>query len=153
MTIRRMTKDELADLVSGPEGENFLRENGQEGFVPERFVTWWSNLMDRANGEVFIAEEDGEWRGVISCFLCPDPYRLGTIAQEGFWYVRPKYRGTRTSLKLFRRFELWASQCQATEIRVGCMAGQHHDSIVRFFLSTGYQPFESHFVKRITPCQ
>lgn len=146
MTIRSITPEEIqliAEVVGGPH----LEEHGQGKFDSDRAVTWWSNLMKHANGVIFVAEDNGRMIGGISAFLCPDPYREGLIAQEGFWYVKPEYRHTRTGIKLFMRFEQWAHDNHVNEIRVGCMHGPHHASIEKYFISKGYAPFESHYAK------
>lgn len=146
MIIRKLKPEELVRLADW--GPAFLEEHGQGPFERERAIRWWMNIMRNASGVVFVAEHEGEFTGAMSAFLCPDPYRMGLLAQGGFWYVRPEYRHTRTAVGLFRAFEEWALDNHVDEIRVGHMLGAHRASIRNYFLTSGYHPFENIYAKR-----
>ena len=146
MKIRTLTVEELPLLL--PYGQDFLNGAGKASgeFCPDRFVWFWTNLIQHARAVIFAAFEGDEFLGALSAFPIPDPYRMGTVVQEGFWYVRPEYRHTRAGLKLFKAFEEWAVE-EGDEIRIGCMYGEHYISLSNFFISRGYEPFEKHFLK------
>lgn len=146
-TIRPMAVEELPRLI--PFGEDFLASCGQTGFEPERFLKFWGDLMQYAGAVIYLAEDQGEVQGAMGMIPVPDPYRMGLIAQEGFWYVRPERRGTRLALRLFAQYERWAREIGATECRVASMHGQHYEALSRYFYAHGYQPFEHAFMKRI----
>jgi GNAT superfamily N-acetyltransferase len=63
--------------------------------------------------------DEGEPVGMISGSITPYFFSRGSVASDFVWFVKPEFRGSRTSVKLLKMFQSWAQENGATELYMG----------------------------------
>jgi hypothetical protein len=109
----------------------------------------FENLMGSADAALFVAEVCGVVVGVVGAVAVPlFTNHSVKSANEFFWYIDPAYRGTRTSLRLYRALEQWAEQ---KGVAVFCMGALKDSpkSVREFYSKTGLVEAETNYMKRL----
>lgn len=71
------------------------------------------------------------------------------IASVVALYVKPKYRGGTTFLRLIKFFESWAREKNATFFELGVSSGVNHDKTLSYYSALGYRPSSVSYIKEI----
>lgn len=155
MKIRPVYTFELPGLVDGARLYT-IEGKVAGGFVPEKFVTSWTDLMSWNNrwpGAIVLGAfgQDGKINGAIGGLLSEPLQNHHLTAVEAFWYVIPEYRSTGLgrgiAVRLFRAFERRATELGAKTIISSnrlCLQPAELDSIYR---RMGYRPLETYYAK------
>jgi GNAT superfamily N-acetyltransferase len=114
---------------------------------------YWENVQlrcARANGQVFVAEQDGSVIGFVSV-LASEPFTElddppGTYGLVTDVVVLPSHRGRRIGTQLLQHAEAFARTAGATELRIGVLAG--NSAARRLYLSEGFVPHLEVLIKR-----
>jgi GNAT superfamily N-acetyltransferase len=114
---------------------------------------YWENILARcaeANGQVFVAEQDGSVVGFVSV-LAAEPFTElddppGSYALVTDVVVLPSHRGRRIGAQLLRHAEAFARAAGATELRIGVLA--ENSAARRLYLDEGFVPHLEVFIKR-----
>jgi len=65
--------------------------------------------------------------GMIMGYLTPYYFGNDMLACDHLWYVDPKYRGSRTGLRLLKEFRSWSLDLGAKEVCIGVSTGTDVD--------------------------
>jgi ribosomal protein S18 acetylase RimI-like enzyme len=86
-----------------------------DDMVREPDATWRAWVADAAGGDqktLFIAEEQGEWLGVVGAFARVNPLEIQLISM----WVDPSARGRGIAQRLIRAVALWATGRGSTRV-------------------------------------
>jgi ribosomal protein S18 acetylase RimI-like enzyme len=76
---------------------------------------WWQRWVSEADGRakvLLVAEDEGEWLGVVGGFVRIDPTEVHLISM----WVAPEARGRGVATRLVGALALWAADAGATRI-------------------------------------
>lgn len=147
--IRKATVADLPGMKSG--ALEFYATSAELGtFDIDRFCGLWENLLGSDSGVIFLALRENEIKGAIGGMVYDDPYSIGQIAQEFFWFVRADSRGS--GVRLFREFENWGRDKGARAIRMCHMVDSMPEKVAQFYENSGFHKIEVHYSKELV-CQ
>lgn len=116
-------------------------------FDIEKFTAIWAQFLAVNFGVIFLAEADGLIVGALGGVIHPDLYGSELIAEEFFWFIRQDSRGS--GLKLYAKFEQWASERGAVEIQMVHLLDLMPEKVSTFYRRAGYSPIETRYSKRL----
>jgi RimJ/RimL family protein N-acetyltransferase len=148
ISVRKATLDDLGWLLGQLREFSRFLDTELDIFGDDEYVgAAVRNLIQ--NHVVFISEsEDVGPTGMIAGLLMHHPFNPGiNVLAEQFWWVDPKYRGTRSGILLLDIFTRWAR-----EIRIDCVAfGLEENSPIndRCLTKRGYRLKERTYVLEV----
>lgn len=134
---------ELVDL-----GRAFYATAALSEFMPfdaEVLTRHFLALLTSVAIGFFVVERDARVVGMAMVAITPTYYSSELLAQEAFWYVDPKYRGSFDSLRLFSALEKWARSKGAAVLMMSALSS--NSGVSRIYERRGYVPQEAAFVK------
>lgn len=143
--IKPICRFRLRDLEPGAK-EFYASSKHLHAFDIGRFVAFWKNVIEAQLGIIIVAIDDGEIIGAIAGMVVPEPYSAGTAVHEFFWFVRPGHRGT-AGVRLYKAFEKWARDKNATVIRMVHLLDSMPEKLERFYGAMGYTAVETLYSK------
>lgn len=147
MEIRQLDISELPLLEPGAK-EFYASSKYLKGFEMPRFISLWTTLIENGTGRIYgMFDENGNVQGAILGVLYPELYGPGLIATEFAWFVREKYRGS--GLRLYYKFEEWAKEKKATQIRMTHLCDLMPDKLKWLYLELGFEPIEINYAKEL----
>ena len=101
-----------------------MQEEGDFSSVPFDIETAANAIVrmvvDNPNGFGVLAYNDkDEAVGMLAGSVTPYFFSKGSVASDFVWYVLPKYRGSRTALKMLNMFTDWSRKQGASELYMG----------------------------------
>jgi|TARA_R110002167_G_scaffold300405_2_gene504736 GNAT superfamily N-acetyltransferase len=90
-------------------------------------------------GGVFIAEEDGNFVGMLCGGIRDTWFGADLMGYDLFVYVAPSHRGGLALYFLVRRFEEWCWENGADTIDLGVITGIHPDKTIKAYGKLGYE--------------
>jgi GNAT superfamily N-acetyltransferase len=84
----------------------------------------------------------------VRCFVNPLGDEL--IAEEHFWYIRPRWRGI-SSIRMLKEAERWAKEkgCACLILSASRMAGNVFDGVCRLYERMGGLEFEKSYIIKL----
>ena len=117
------------------------------GFDMARFVTLWTDLLEKDMGVIFAVENGAGIHGAIGGVVYPEPYSGDPVATEFFWFIKPEHRGS--GLDLYRAFELWARKKGCKQIRMVHLMDLMPGRLAVLYRRLGFEAAEMHYVKEL----
>jgi len=108
----------------------------------------WDQWKD-SNGEIFVADRDGELVGFIACMVQPYFFSNRLKAFDMGFYVRPEQRGGSTAIRLVMAYEFWAKEMGAQDIYIGQTTAVDIERTLKFYAHLGYKPVGVNAVKHL----
>lgn len=115
-------------------------------FDLERFVQFWTGVINSGIGVVFLLVDENGIQGTISGLTYQEPYSGELLAQEFFWFVHKEFRGG--GIRLYKAFEKWALDKGCVEIRMAHLVDSMPDKVAQFYERLGYSQVETLYAKR-----
>mgnify|MGYP001163923650 FL=1 len=119
-------------------------------FSKEKLYKWADALIDDENGFVAVAVDDNDI--LFGMYLgCIEQHFFGNdiYARDYLWFVEPTKRGGMAAVKLVKKFEEWAKERGATELRPGISTGIYMDKTKGLYERLGYEHVGYLFKKQI----
>jgi len=149
--IRHATNQDIPELVEVM--RNFYRESGYASRVeydPISAADTFAALIEDNNGCLIVAEQDGELVGSIGALAFPlyfnKSYRM---AQELFWWLSPKLRGSSIGIRLLRKAEQWAKLNRVENFIMIALDKVNPDKVGSLYKRSGYELSEYLYMKAI----
>lgn len=145
--IREATEADVFDLLVL--GREFSREAG-EAFQWDKIKTEGILMQAVKSDEVLILviEDEGVVVGSLIGAVTTMPFSSHMIATELAWFVDPRYRGNKQSIKLIKEYEAWAKKKGAKYV---VMAHIHRVAdISNVYERLGYEISESSYMKKVS---
>lgn len=145
--VRRATRADLEAVTAM--GVRFLRESRYGEILsenPQQMRTLATQLLDDAQGVLFVADRIGVLVGMLGCYLVTHPLSADPVVTELFWWVDPAHRGNRgIGLRLLRAAEQWAMTAGAVAIQM--IAPEPR--VQRLYERLGYRFVEAAYQRRL----
>jgi GNAT superfamily N-acetyltransferase len=127
----------------------FIEESGY-GLTPnpEKIVKLIRSFMNDAD-KILLVIEDKEIVGMLGASVTESYFSNDRIAQELVWFVDPKYRGHRDSIKLIDAYERWAKMSKCSVIQLSTILDLVEGKVEKFYNRRGYKRVESAFIKEL----
>jgi len=108
-------------------------------------LDYTSAFLIFGGGIIFLAENETELVGLISCVVMPSQvlYKDRKIANEPFWWVHPEHRKKGLGIILINAYENWAKS-------VGChgiQCGSLDDETSSLLKAIGFKKISSTYMK------
>jgi GNAT superfamily N-acetyltransferase len=88
--------------------------------------------------------------GMIAGSISPYFFSQGSLASDFVWYVRPEFRGSRTSVKLLKMFQSWAWENGATELYMGVTTNVSAERTGELLQRLGFEHVGGNYRARLT---
>lgn len=138
--------DELESCV--PFGQKFHAEMGLPGeFRPDVFLKNWTAFLTAYRAIIWTLRKNGELVGGLGGMMVPDLLDGRQCAHEFFWFVDKAHRTGTGAIRLLNRFESWAKEQGAVEVRMVHLVGNHDDQLKRIYEKRGYRCIELNYCK------
>lgn len=148
ISIRLLDVNDVAAML--PLAHEFYNQGDLPGSVKDDvFVKTWRAFISQGVGYVVAAFDGNELVGCIGGVIVPDSNDGEIFANEMFWFVSQKHRGSRLSLKLFDEYERVAKQYGAVRISMVHLANDTSEKLSNLYQRRGYRPVEVHYVKEV----
>ncbi|MGH8654949.1 MAG: GNAT family N-acetyltransferase [Gammaproteobacteria bacterium] len=110
----------------------------------------YGRLITEPDGVMFVSV-DGAVTGAIGGFLAKACFNENeAVAQETFWYVTPKARGSGAGRDLLEAFMQWSKAVGATSTvmaTVGAPEGPTNLKLDGMYKALGFGPLETHYFR------
>ena len=103
---------------------------------------------------IWLSEIDGEMVGICGAILYPlyfSPSSL--VAQELWWWLTPKARGTGAGKMMFTQLEMWAKERNASSLFMIALEDDRAGKMEKLYVRAGFKPIERTFMKEVTSWQ
>jgi len=144
MIIRQVTKEDVPNCL------DLLKEFQEEALKkygtnidPDQILSTVEHYLEYS----FVAEHDGKIVGILAGQAMKIPAADKPIYHEAVWYVSKAHR--RVGIHLLKTLE---QKCRETGIGHIIMAHMYNsmpDALAKFYIRSGYRPFEIHYIKNI----
>ena len=133
-----------------PLGEAFFEASPWARYLNLDITELLNKLWVTEGVAIFVAENDGDIAGIVGGRVASSPMDPeNRLAQELFWYVDPKYRGTQCGIRLLHMLEQWARNVGATAL-VMVEFDDPGGPIEGIYYRLGFTPIERMFIKQLT---
>lgn len=144
--VRELSTEEIPELLEL--ARMFFVEGKFDGELSEEtFVSYWKKLIELRVGAVLSVQSGSEVIGMIGIIKFQCNFTGRTMAMEGFWYVKPQFRGH--GLKLLRAFENWAKSNSVSKIWMSHLARLNGDRMAVLYDKLGFSLAEHLYAKEI----
>jgi GNAT superfamily N-acetyltransferase len=145
MKILQCSTDELLKLEDL--AKQFIVLSSYPSFSWGRFISSWTDIINRGIGAIFVMYENAIPIGAIGGFAYPDLYSGEIIATEFMWFVEPKHRGH--GLDLYFEFEKWAKEKNAKRIRMTHLCKVMPEGMKVLYSELGFEAIEVNYDKEL----
>lgn len=118
-----------------------------EGFRFGIFRNFWERLLATGQAKIFITSDGERITGAIGCSVHVEPYWVGIVAEELFWFVSPSDRGS--GVALYRAFRNYATESGASSMQMVHLLDSMPDEVGKFYTSQDFQPVEIRYIKKL----
>lgn len=95
---------------------------------------------------LFLAQrDDGEIAGMLAGYVTDYFFCDATVAQDRWFYVNPRYRGSSAALKLLHAFRRWAENRKVNEFSINMSVGIDMSRFNKFMTHLGFRCCGSNF--------
>ena len=156
MTIRHARDSDIADLrrafIELQEVERSLHDSrvpGEE--VADRYLEWLAARVRENCGAIFVADEDGIFRGFIAGWIANDDHLIETADSNRFGFISDlcvlkEARGRGVAQQLLAAAEQHLAHYGVARLRIGALAG--NVAARAAYVKYGFSPYEIVFEKR-----
>lgn len=119
-------------------------------FSDEGFSQFY--LASLANNDVgiWLAEKDGEVVGVTGAVVYPMYFNANAlVAQELWWWLTPRARGSGAAAKMYHEIEQWAQAKGADAMFMIALEDDHAEKMENLYRRGGFKPMERTFIKKV----
>jgi GNAT superfamily N-acetyltransferase len=150
--VRIATKKDFGDIVEML--HHFHEELPYKEFVgtdTESLSATLSALDANPNAVVLVATTDkGDVVGTVGGLLIASWFNYSHVnASTLFWYVQKDHRRSKAGKLLAAAIEQWAKENGAQSFVFNSLANKHQKRMNNIYLSKGYTPIETTFVKEL----
>ncbi|HEV2547938.1 MAG TPA: GNAT family N-acetyltransferase [Stellaceae bacterium] len=157
MTIRQARASDSADLrrafIELQEAERTLHDSRLPGeAVAGAYLEWLAAQVRENGGAIFVAHEDGIFRGFIAGWIVADDHLIETPDSNRFGLISDlcvleAARGRGIAQQLLAAAERQLAQHGVTRLRIGALAA--NAAARAAYLKYGFSPYEIVFEKRV----
>jgi hypothetical protein len=87
--------------------------------------------------------------GLLAAMLTRNPLTNELQANEIVWYVRPQYRGSKSSLKFLKDYEAWATAKGVKYLCLSLHENEYAEPLSKLYTRRGYTKMETTFIKEL----
>lgn len=141
LTIAPLALTQLRRCV--PFAQRFHAEMKLPGQLLE--TVWlknWTTFLTSYNATIHALWKGEELIGGLGGMIVPDLLDGRLTASELFWFMHPDHRGGTGALRLLARYEQWAAEQGAVEVRMVHLVGHHDQQLQRIYEKRGYTCLE-----------
>ena len=134
--------DEFFELV-----KSMIQEAEFSGAQPDKQIIW--SVYKNPNVKVFLSLGDDKIVGFLA--VVKTTYFFSTrpkISDIGF-YVKPKYRGSSSAVKLLKALENWAKENNISDIAIGQTTAVDMEKTQQFYNRLGYKTVGYNTIKHL----
>jgi len=131
--------------------EAWQNEHNEYGFemLIDKHLEDLQDMIDSDGKDLLVLGNPPAGYMGLTTFINP----LGTelFANEHYWYIVPEKRSGIGALRLLRAAQYWAVSkgCKCLLMTASKLASDMHDSVCRLYEKTGFEHFETTYIKRI----
>lgn len=107
-------------------------------FSVEKMAALFSGLIDREDGLVLVAEQDGELVGVFAGYTMEDWFGPDTVSGDFGLFIAPTRRGGLDAARMVRHYVQWARGRGVANPEIGISTGVHVDKTTRLYEAQGF---------------
>lgn len=104
-------------------------------------------VSDKENSVVFVMEDGGKPVGLLMASAIEVLFSEELMSSVVLWYVKPKFRKSGASLKLFEAFEYWSEN--VVKAKFNATAHQDNKLMGKLYNKLGYDKREETYMKRV----
>jgi GNAT superfamily N-acetyltransferase len=149
--VREATLHDLGRyVVLGHEFHKASPMHGVAEFDPEGYINFMVNALDNPDIGVWLAELDGEIVGITGAILYPLYFSpTNKVAQELWWWLTPKARGTGAGAQMFKQIKEWAAKKGAAAMFMIALEDERAGKMEKLYRRAGFRPLERTFIKEV----
>jgi N-acetylglutamate synthase-like GNAT family acetyltransferase len=119
-------------------------------YDPDGIRAFLTNSLENTNILLLVGELDGEIVGVTSCLLYPLYFSPNYhVAQELWWWLTPKARGSGVGKAMFKGIEAWAKEKDAKALFMIALEDERAAAMEKVYFRAGFEPLEKTFIKEL----
>lgn len=123
---------------------------GVADYDPVGIRAFLSASLENSNILLLLGELDGEIVGVTSCLLYPLYFSPNyQVAQELWWWLTPKARGSGIGQRMFQEIETWAKNKNARALFMIALEDERAAAMEKVYFRAGFRPLERTFIKEL----
>jgi GNAT superfamily N-acetyltransferase len=123
---------------------------GVADYDPVGIRAFLSASLENSSILLLLGELDGEIVGVTSCLLYPLYFSPGyQVAQELWWWLTPKARGSGIGQRMFQEIEAWAKNKNARALFMIALEDERAAAMEKVYFRAGFRPLERTFIKEL----
>ena len=147
--VRPMVEDDLPAYVEMAAAFHAnMPASGIIPFDPDGTATFLSNLIDKDNFLVLLAEIDGVPVGIAGAALYPMYFSPGSsVVQEMWWWLAPQCRGSGAAQSMYKHIENWAVENGAIAVFMIALHDVNVERMAKMYARSGFRPMERTFIK------
>lgn len=149
MKIRRATRDDFSGIAQM--GERFLQQTqwASLGLDLSSLYETLEELSTNSNGLLLVAEDEQGVCGMLGALKFPHYFnKQHWLAQELFWWVDERARGTGAGKGLLLAGEEWAKKAGAKALMMISIQGTPEaEAVAKMYSKAGYTPAEHNYVR------
>ena len=155
MEVRAATTDDLPNYIQL--ARMFHAASPMHNVIPfddEGYSKFFSRALQAPEVGVWLAEIDGEVVGIAGALLYPMYFSPKTlVAQELWWWLTPKARGSGAGAKMFKQIEDWAKSNGAAAVFMIALEDSRAKKMEHLYARAGFRPMERTFIKEVPAWQ
>ena len=149
MIVREIKKDDVIPMVNIGEKMHNAGSFKKIKYDKNKLFKLVSSSINSDNMIWFVAEDDGEYIGMIGGFISEFFFSCEKYASDFLIYIPDEKRGGKTAVELLNKFEEWAKSKGAVEIRPGSSNNTNPEQVKKFYEWQKYETIGHLFRKEI----
>lgn len=155
MIVRRATAEDLPQYAVL--ARSFHAASPMHNVIPfdaEGYAQFYLRALEQSNVGLWLAEIDAEVVGIAGALLYPMYFSPDSlVAQELWWWLTPKSRGSGAGAKMFKQIEDWAKENGAAAVFMIALEDSRAKKMERLYARAGFRPMERTFIKEVPSWQ
>ena len=148
MNVRPITHNDIEpSLALMAEFHAASPMNGVAAFDIEKCRAFLAASLENSDILILLGELEGEIVGITSCLLYPLYFSQANVAQELWWWLTPKARGSGIGKMLFQAIESWSKQKGANALFMIALEDERAEAMEKVYFRAGFRPLERTFIK------
>jgi GNAT superfamily N-acetyltransferase len=153
--VRNATAEDLPRYLHL--GRMFHAASPMHNVVPfdeEGYAKFYLQAIEIPTVGMWLAEMENEIVGIAGAILYPlyfNPNAL--VAQELWWWLTPKSRGSGAGALMFRQIENWAKENGASAVFMIALEDSRAKKMEHLYARAGFRPMERTFIKEVPTWQ
>ena len=155
MIVRTATAEDLPQYIAL--ARMFHAASPMHNVIPfddEGYSQFYLQAIEMPTVGVWLAEIDEEVVGIAGALLYPMYFSPNTlVAQELWWWLTPKSRGSGAGAKMFKQIEDWAKDNGAAAVFMIALEDSRAKKMEHLYARAGFRPMERTFIKEVPSWQ